>query len=243
MTITAMLRRIARLDAAELTWRLGTGARALLHRAQAGVTIPRWNRADLRHLLVSEPELAAVHRALAAGRWDDAHAALALHVSAADRFIIAPGLRDDIRRRILAEFPAAANDAARRADAILAGEYDLLGYYGLRFGDGRQIDWHYDPVHAARCPRRFWSAVPYLDPSYGDHKIIWELNRHQHWLKLGRAFWLTGDDRYRTAALDQLAGWMAANPPLIGINWASMLELALRCISWTWAINFFATVS
>src|SRR5205814_1165102 len=31
-----------------------------------------------------------------------------------------------------------------------------------------------------------------------------------------------------------------ANPPLMGINWASMLELGLRSISWVWALNFFA---
>ena len=28
-------------------------------------------------------------------------------------------------------------------------------------------------------------ACRYLDASCGDHKIIWELNRHQHWLVLG----------------------------------------------------------
>jgi hypothetical protein len=32
---------------------------------------------------------------------------------------------------------------------------------------------------------------------------------------------------------------MAENPPLVGINWASMLELAFRSISWTWAVHFF----
>src|SRR4029079_6273418 len=30
------------------------------------------------------------------------------------------------------------------------------------------------------------------------------------------------------------------NPPLQGINWASMLELAFRTISWTWAVEFFS---
>ena len=37
-------------------------------------------------------------------------------------------------------------------------------------------------------------------PSIGDHKIIWELNRHQHWLQLGRASWLTGQSPLRTRA-------------------------------------------
>jgi hypothetical protein len=29
---------------------------------------------------------------------------------------------------------------------------------------------------------------------------------------------------------------MQANPPKVGINWASSLEVALRLISWTWAL-------
>ena len=31
---------------------------------------------------------------------------------------------------------------------------------------------------------------------------------------------------------------MHANPPLTGINWCSMLELAFRAISWIWALHF-----
>ena len=80
----------------------------------------------------------------------------------------------------------------------------------------------------------------YLDAACGDHKIIWELNRHQHWLTLGRAYWLTGQPKYRQRCVEELESWLAANPPLTGINWASMLELALRSLSWLWALHFFA---
>src|SRR6185436_8026542 len=97
---------------------------------------------------------------------------------------------------------------------------------------GHAIDWHFDPVHRRRAPRTVWSAVPYLDPSSGDHKIIWELNRHQHWLTLGRAFWLTGHAKYRDRCLLELESWIHANPPLVGINWTSMLEIAFRSLSW-----------
>src|SRR5207249_8590072 len=33
--------------------------------------------------------------------------------------------------------------------------------------------------------------------------------------------------------------WLAANPPGIGINWTSSLEIALRLISWCWALVLF----
>jgi uncharacterized heparinase superfamily protein len=124
---------------------------------------------------------------------------------------------------------------------MLAGEYHLLGYERLCFAreDGA-VDWHLDPVSGRRPPVVFWADVPYLDPASGDHKIIWELNRHQHWMALGRAWWLTGNGRYRARFIQEVEGWMAANPPGRGVNWASALELALRAISWTWAVELFA---
>ena len=130
--------------------------------------------------------------------------------------------------------------AADRADRIVAGEYRLLGYEALRFGSVDAIDWQFDPVHDKRAPSVFWADVPYLDPACGDHKIIWELNRHQHWMALGRAYWLTQQAPYRDRMIAEFGSWMAANPPLTGINWASMLELGLRSISWIWAMHFFA---
>jgi hypothetical protein len=234
------LARLARMDGAELGWRGRTAGRRAFDRARTSMGSPRWKRRTLSRILASGVELAAAREAASAGDWNDAHAALARHVlHAKARFAIAPEMRQSAGDSIRNAFPGSARDAAARADRLLLGEYDLLGYRGLRFGDPRAIDWHLDPVHNLRPPKRFWSAVPFLDPVCGDHKIIWELNRHQHWLTLGRAFWLTGDRRYRDHAIAELASWLAANPPLVGVNWASMLELGVRSLSWMWAMNFF----
>jgi hypothetical protein len=65
------------------------------------------------------------------------------------------------------------------------------GIAGCGFPTGTPI-----PVHHRSAPRVSWAEVPYLDPAIGDHKIIWELNRHQYWLQLARAAWLTRDQRY-----------------------------------------------
>jgi hypothetical protein len=230
------------MDRAELVWRAGAAARIVLDRARVAMTPPKWRRGDLAGVLAQLPELQVVRRAAARGDWLRAHRELSAYFSdTAPRFVIAPSLRDATVARIRARFPDSAREAAMRGDRITHGEYDLLGYRNLKFGGaGGQIDWHYDPVHERHAPVAFWSTVPYLDPACGDHKVIWELNRHQHWLALGRAHWLTGDPRYRTRALRELAAWLDANPPLVGINWASMLELSLRALSWLWAINLFA---
>ncbi|MEN3339139.1 MAG: hypothetical protein V7647_2815 [Acidobacteriota bacterium] len=142
-----------------------------------------------------------------------------------------------LSREVAAAFPDAAADAAARANRMLQGRYDILGYGDVDFGTPPQ--WLADPVHRRQPPLAFWSTVPYLDRQYGDHKVIWEINRHQHWLGLGRAYHLTGDRRYYEAFVTQLEDWMERNPPLLGVNWTSMLELAFRSLSWIWALHFF----
>ena len=124
------------------------------------------------------------------------------------------------------------------ADRILAGEFDLLGYTGLSFGD--PIDWHLDPTSERRAPRQHWSRIPYLDAAVvGDHKVIWEINRHQHFFVLGRAFQVTKQARYAERFAEHVTSWMDANPPKLGVNWASSLEVAYRAIAWLWAIELF----
>jgi hypothetical protein len=241
------LSKLLRMDAREIAWRASAAGRTLFDRARTSAFIPRWSRTALIGALARLPELSDVRAALADHRWDDAQRGLSRHFGRAPRrFTVNPGSRWQLVERIQQMFPDAARGAAQRGDRIVAGRYDLLGFGALRFDEPGHAPttsplpgWHLDPVHERTTPMVFWSQVPYLDPACGDHKVIWELNRHQHWLALGRAYWLTGDRQYRDRFVAELADWLEANPPLIGVNWASMLELAFRSISWVWAIQFF----
>ena len=124
------------------------------------------------------------------------------------------------------------------ADRVREGRYDLLGHVGLSFG--ARPDWHLDPTSGRQSPRTHWSRIPYLDPAVvGDHKVVWEINRHQHFVVLGRAYQVTGDARYAQCWVEQLTSWMDANPPKQGVNWASSLEVSYRAISWLWALELF----
>lgn len=138
--------------------------------------------------------------------------------------------------RLLA--PDAEERVIARARDSAAGRFSFLGQRNLSFGD--PIDWWLDPTSGRRAPVRHWSRIPYLDPTVvGDHKIVWELNRHQHFVTLGQAYWYTGDESFARAFVNQLTSWLDANPAKLGINWASSLEVALRSISWLWALHFF----
>jgi hypothetical protein len=135
-------------------------------------------------------------------------------------------------------WPETAQRLIEKADRIAEGKFDLLGFKNLSFGN--PIDWHFEPLSGKRIPLQHWSKLDYLDAEVaGDKKIIWELNRHQYLMTLGQAYLLTGDERYALVLTAHLDAWMDANPPKLGINWASSLEVAFRSMSWLWAFHFF----
>jgi hypothetical protein len=148
-----------------------------------------------------------------------------------------PGLAvpADAAAAVAAHWPADAAAIVARAEKILGGQLDLLGYEALEFGS--PPDWQLDPVLGRRAAAVHWSRVPYLNTSaVGDHKVIWELSRQQYLVTLAQAWLLTGDEKFPAAIAAHLEAWMDGNPPKRGINWASSLEVGFRAISWIWTL-------
>ncbi len=132
----------------------------------------------------------------------------------------------------------AEQNIVEKAERIIEGKFDLLGYENLDFG--AEVNWHLEPLSGKIAPLKHWKQFDELSTDEtGDKKIIWELNRHRHFFTLGAAFWLTGDERFAETFVSHLDGWMEANPPGSGVNWMSSLEVAFRVVSWIWAFNFF----
>ena len=125
-----------------------------------------------------------------------------------------------------------------KAENLVESRFDLLGYQNLDFG--KTVNWHFEPVSQTHSPLKHWKQFDELaTDETGDKKIIWELNRHQHFFTLGVAYWLTGDERFAETFVRHLESWMEQNPPGTGVNWVSSLEVSFRSISWIWAFNFF----
>jgi hypothetical protein len=235
------LRRLAVMQGRELRFRLLCEARKTAGRVRQTLTTPGWSRAHLVSALSTAGGTVAwagVQPALESRDYARAHQAMARHFLTRSTAFPLPADRvDGVAAGVARRFPDAPAEAAARADAILSGRYDLLGFKGLDLGP--MPDWHYDGVSGRRSPQAYWASVPFLDAALGDHKVIWELNRHQHWLALGRAYALTGGTHYYDRFTSQLESWLNANPPLVGTNWASMLELALRSLTWMWSLELF----
>jgi hypothetical protein len=144
--------------------------------------------------------------------------------------------RQDLESRtnLLKDYlPSAVEEIVKNANEICKHRFCLLGYDNVSYGT--ELDWHLDPIHGKRAPLRPWFKIPFLDFSaVGDHKIIWELNRHQHLMTLAKAWRLTQEERYLRELLNQWYSWQQCNPSPMGINWASSLEVAFRSLSWLW---------
>jgi hypothetical protein len=140
-----------------------------------------------------------------------------------------PGRERIADRLCLTPFAAAL---ASLAAQIRAGRVPLLGF---TLEASHPMPWRKDSRLGIETGLNYFRRIPYLDASRcGDHKVVWELNRHQHLVVLAQDHLLTGDAASLAVLETQLADWMDQNPFQRGINWASALEVAFRAISWLW---------
>jgi hypothetical protein len=123
-------------------------------------------------------------------------------------------------------------ECIRLAEDVVAGKYKLLGY---DIEPGLDIPWRKDFVHGHQSGRAYFRQIPYLQfEAVGDHKIVWEMSRHQHFVLLAQAFRLSGRREFLNEALRQWSSWNEDNPFHSSIHWTSALEVAFRALSWIW---------
>ena len=133
------------------------------------------------------------------------------------------------------ELGNAAETLREEAEHVLAHRVDLLGSGLVELG--ADIDWHRDWKSDYRWPRCFYQDIDItrLDDE-SDAKVPWELSRCHHLLTLARAARVFEDDRYAAELERQLASWLDANPPGIGINWTTPMEAGIRAVNLVWAV-------
>lgn len=156
------------------------------------------------------------------------------------RFFFGNGQATERAAMLRQYLPKEAAEIVREADEICEHRFRLLGYENLDYG--KEIDWHLDRVHGKRAPLEPWCRIPFLNfATVGDHKVTWELNRHQHLITLAKASLLTNDEKYARELMAQWRSWIKSNPYPVGINWGSSLEVAFRSLSWIWVDQMLST--
>ena len=235
MSVAEKIRRLRQMSAPEVRFRAAQRWRIQRERWGGEVLSPElwltaWDPKRVPNRLLSEH--------IAAGD-EAAAAALLPHYFSVRRpsyFFFDPQKRSEIIAAHREAFPQRLTTLLAEADAVCQHRFRIFAYPEVNAGP--RIPWRRDMVHGKEAPDAHWSRVPYLDFSVaGDSKIVWEPNRHQHFVTLGQAYFLTGDEKYSEECFAQWEEWLATNPRGRGINWASSLELAFRVWSWVWALH------
>ncbi|MEO8464144.1 MAG: alginate lyase family protein [Gammaproteobacteria bacterium] len=127
--------------------------------------------------------------------------------------------------------PAIYLDAA---DRILQGRFAL---FALEAADlGFPPDWNKDPLTGVKAPLTFGKTINYRDQKVvGNIKYLWEVNRHLELVTLAQAWHLSGQRRYAEGCKTLLESWFAQCPYMLGVNWNSGLEVAIRLVNWSFA--------
>jgi hypothetical protein len=118
---------------------------------------------------------------------------------------------------------------AMYADAICEGKFSVLGYGSVFLGFPPR--WDVDFISGKDWPVKPSGEISVVRHDQSDVKVPWELSRLQFLPVLGKAWRVTGDERYREVAMQLLADWIAKQPVGVGVNWTVAMEVALRSIS------------
>src|SRR5713226_4536343 len=128
-------------------------------------------------------------------------------------------------------FPNETSELLAQANRISDEHcWPLLGLGEKCFGAG-EIDWNLDPLSGFDWPIAYHADINLTRGDGSDARVVWELNRLTHFITLGRAYALAGNDKFSAEFFRQLASWRAQNPIGRGVNWNCAMEVALRAMN------------
>ncbi|MDQ2975225.1 MAG: heparinase II/III family protein [Acidobacteriota bacterium] len=168
-------------------------------------------------------------------------AELLKHFQSADRGSFFPGFDDTNKSTATEQQKLFPEETARLIESaqLIAQEHrwPLLGFGEKNFGPA--INWLRDPLSGRIWPTDFHADIPLWHNDGSDIRVEWELNRLGHFLTLGRAYVMTGDEQLAEEFFAQTERWRGQNPPGHGPNWSCAMEVALRAMNLLGAFSLF----
>lgn len=130
---------------------------------------------------------------------------------------------------LLLDQPGLLQELLNEADEICAGKVKLFG------GPPSPLNL------TAPAAAGHWTEYEGRPQNAGveDLKLVWEPARFFWVYPLGRAYFLTQNERYPAAFWQRLVSFCQANPPNQGPNWSSAQEVALRLLALLYAARVF----
>ena len=119
------------------------------------------------------------------------------------------------------------------ADEIVAGKVRLFGGNAvpLQLASNEKLS-HWTDYETGK--------VPYPLTEFNDVKFLWEPARFGWAFTLGRAYLVSGDERYSQSFWKHTETFLESNPPYLGPQWTSGQEVAIRLLALVWAGQVFS---
>lgn len=132
-----------------------------------------------------------------------------------------------------------APESLRQAVAKEAREYrdsrwKLFGWKTVEVGSPPQ--WNHDFMHDVAVNTYAEShKLDHRDLGDGaDARCVWEINRWTELVRIAQNAWLNDEPADARLVQDWLTDWCEHNPPGLGLQWTSALEVSLRLINFCW---------
>jgi hypothetical protein len=123
------------------------------------------------------------------------------------------------------------------ANKICSHIFNLLGSGDIYLG--KQLPWNTDFKTNFVWENKFYKDIKIVDLSNNaDVKVPWELSRFQHLFTLGKAYWLTNEEKYAIEFKEEIEDWIEKNPVEMSVNWTCTMDVAIRAVNWI-AVYFF----
>ncbi|HEX2896917.1 MAG TPA: alginate lyase family protein, partial [candidate division Zixibacteria bacterium] len=162
------------------------------------------------------------------------------HFSESRRFFFDLNSKNEYVDALKKRFSASREGILSQAHKIVEHRFDLLGSGETSLGE--KINWHRDFKSGFEWPKEHYTRIKTVDlGNRADVKIPWELSRLQFVTTLGRAYWLTGESKYKEQFVFDVTDWIKSNPVDFGVNWTCSMEVAIRAINIIWGLNFFGS--
>lgn len=129
-------------------------------------------------------------------------------------------------------------DIISLAGKVLENKYDILSSGEIYLGE--KINWNCDYKSDFEWKLNlFWQDDFFDVPKGTDLKYPWELARFHQGLWLGKAYLITGDEKYTLKFLELWSDFNSSNPLCAGVNWMNSKEVAIRLVNIAHSFSFF----
>lgn len=130
------------------------------------------------------------------------------------------------------------DEIIKTAEKILSNKYNIFNRGEIDFGN--EINWQKDYNSGFEWPQTLsWKANYFDSPKGTDIKFCWELARFHQGISLGKAYIITGDERYTECFYNLITDFNRKNKFCTGVNWVDAAEVSVRLINILFTLSFF----